>query len=139
MSIDWPGYIIEFLAEVGMGMDNIYEAEHRDILYWLPNINGEFTVASTYNEMRRKWSMKWWQGYIWNSYIHPRTAGTTWKFINKITNTYENMARRVFKIVSRCTLYQIQEETLNHILWNCKFGCKLWEWIARMFGVGFEF
>lgn len=137
--LTWPGYIIEFLAKAGLGMVNIYEAEHRDTLHWLPDINGEFTVASAYNKIRRKGSVKWWQGYVWNNYIHPRTAGTAWKLINKIAVTYENMVRRGFRIVSRCVFYHTQEETLNHILWNCKFGCKIWKWIARMFGVGFKF
>lgn len=32
-----------------------------------------------------------------------------------------------------------QGESLNHILWNCSVGYKLWEWIVRIFGVGYGY
>lgn len=85
-------------------MENIHEVEYCDTLIWLPELNREFSIVSTYNEVRMKGYVKWWQGYIWNSYIHPWSTGTTWKLVNKITTTDDSMMRRCFKIASKCTL-----------------------------------
>lgn len=43
--LTWPEYVVDFLEEAGLGIENIYEAKHCDTLYWLPDTNGEFTVS----------------------------------------------------------------------------------------------
>lgn len=69
--LNWPPYVMDLLAEVGLDAQNVVEADQCDTLHWLPELDGQFS-SSAYNEIRVKGQMKWWQGYMFGTgiFIH---------------------------------------------------------------------
>lgn len=77
--------------------------------------------------------MKKCHGLVLNSYIHPKMAGNAWKILQRCTATDDILRCKGFKLVSRCALCKRHEESLDHVLWECRFATQICRWIVGLF------
>ncbi|KAF5193682.1 hypothetical protein FRX31_016731, partial [Thalictrum thalictroides] len=49
--------------------------------------------------------------------------------------TDDKIKQRGILMASRCCACQEQEESLDHILWECYKAQQLWDWVFDLFGV----
>ncbi|XP_026383959.1 uncharacterized protein LOC113279480 [Papaver somniferum] len=111
-----------------------------DTRIWMPEYKGQFTVSSAKIFIRQKYSMLDGASLIWRKEIHPTLAAQNCKFIRKACATYD-LIRDRFKIhlANKCSLCGTTEETLEHILFQCSFASRAWNWISSVFGINANF
>ncbi|XP_026419414.1 uncharacterized protein LOC113315337 [Papaver somniferum] len=100
---------------------------------WSANLNGEFTVASAVESIKKKQPKLQWTKKVWNHSIHPSISSNVWKLKRNICSTDDNMKKRNFNISSRCPFCRNSEENMDHILWNCNHSEIVWKWLGDMF------
>ncbi|KAF9598793.1 hypothetical protein IFM89_031461 [Coptis chinensis] len=109
--------------------------QDEDQKIWCPNLKGEFTTTSAYEDIRSKKSKVSWHKVLWSARIHPSTAANAWKLMRNFTATNSGKNFRE----EGCSWYQDVEfvrrmlKNLNHLLWYCPFARQLWEWISSKF------
>ncbi|KAF9611363.1 hypothetical protein IFM89_030908 [Coptis chinensis] len=61
--------------------------EVEDTRIWKPAKDGMFTVKEDFDTIRQKErvGMATWHKWLWIKNLHPRTAGTVWKLIHKLS------------------------------------------------------
>ncbi|XP_026396970.1 uncharacterized protein LOC113291684 [Papaver somniferum] len=103
---------------------------------WMPDYKGDFSVQSSKELIRQKYAKFDGATLLWLKEIHPTLAAQNWKFLHGACATYDVIKRR-FKInlASRCILCGVAEETLEHVLFQCAFAGRAWNWIAGIFGL----
>ncbi|XP_026437913.1 uncharacterized protein LOC113336103 [Papaver somniferum] len=121
----------EFL--VFFSMDDIPTLFKKDTMIWCGDISGKFSVASAVEKIRIKYPKLYWYKKIWAPCVHPVTASNIWKITRNIGATDENFNKRGFKHVSRCYICHEDQNFMDHIMWNCKFGQLLWSWLGGIF------
>ncbi|XP_026417291.1 uncharacterized protein LOC113312772 [Papaver somniferum] len=104
-----------------------------DKLVWTATQDGEFSVSSAINIIKKKRPKLKWYKKIWNSCVHPSTSSNIWKITMGAGNTDENDTKRGMVIASRCFLCHKNQDTMSHILWDCNYGQILWNWIGNIF------
>lgn len=80
-----------------------------------------------------------WCSSVWNRYIHPRLSGIAWKILQDCVATEDNLSRRGVNFPSMCRLCRSEEETLEHLIWHCKFSKQLWRWVTKFFSIRYNF
>lgn len=61
------------------------------------------------------------------------TSGNIWKITREACATDENWKKRNFHLASRCYICHKDIDTMDHILWNCRFGQIPWKWLGGIF------
>ena len=56
-----------------------------------------------------------------------------WLVLHNRILTWENLRKRGFIGPSRCHLYQVKEETTNHLLNECNYTTEMWDWATDIF------
>ncbi|XP_026458825.1 uncharacterized protein LOC113359400 [Papaver somniferum] len=65
--------------------------------------------------------------------VHPTVKGAIWKLASNICATDDNLKKKGVQITSRCYICKKEEESLDHLLWNCDFSTNLWLWMRNVF------
>ncbi|KAF9626403.1 hypothetical protein IFM89_033222 [Coptis chinensis] len=106
--------------------------QHReDSRVWRQSTDGLFTVGSAYEVIRERANALPWTKFLWTAEVLPRTLGTGWKVLHGAMHTNEKLRGKNFKMVSRCCICTVAEETQDHILFECSFAQRCWELIAH--------
>ncbi|KAF9620292.1 hypothetical protein IFM89_011027 [Coptis chinensis] len=124
---------LKLLKLDGLSLHDVKKSTDEDYLVWWPNIKRHFFAQGAFQEIRFKRPKVHWSKHVWNSYIHPKHAGTVWKLCSKATATDENIKKRGVTIVSKCRNCGAQEESLIHLLWECVLAKEIWNWLAGKF------
>ena len=98
----------------------------RDAITWTPNDKG-FTLRLAWDAIREHGQKLPWTRFIWTRGIILRKAFYTWRAHYRGLPTHDILMRRGFAIVSRCTLYWCECETLDHLLWTGNFSKRIWD------------
>ncbi|XP_026434044.1 uncharacterized protein LOC113331564 [Papaver somniferum] len=108
-------------------------SEGIDKRVWTGTITVHFTVASTVEVMRQKFPSLQWTKKVWHKSIHPSISSNVWKLTRNICATDDNMKKRKFNMVSRCTLCRKEEETRDYILWYYNYSEIICSWLGGIF------
>ncbi|KAF9623981.1 hypothetical protein IFM89_007424 [Coptis chinensis] len=104
-----------------------------DTLIWLPELKGDFSTASAFEAIRNKGVRVHWHGAVWNHFTHPKLAANAWKLYSGRAATDLAAKKKGIQLASKCKLCGQQEEDLNHLLWQCDFADKTWNWWGGKF------
>ncbi|KAF9615661.1 hypothetical protein IFM89_025647 [Coptis chinensis] len=107
-----------------------------DTLIWLPELKGDFSTASAFEAIRNKGVRVHWHGAVWNRFTHPKLAANAWKLYSGRAAIDLAAKKKGIQLASKCKLCGLQEEDLNHLLWQCDFADKTWNWLAGKFKFG---
>ncbi|XP_026419746.1 uncharacterized protein LOC113315705 [Papaver somniferum] len=126
---DWiiPHQFLEFFS---VNLPALYE---KDKLIWCGDMSGNFSFSSAIETIIIKYPKVYWYKKIWTPCVHPTKASNIWKITRNIGVTDENMNKRGFQHVSRCYICHEDRDSMDHIMWNCKFGQILWNWLGGIF------
>ncbi|KAF9616003.1 hypothetical protein IFM89_027942 [Coptis chinensis] len=91
------------------------------------------TVASAHEAVRAKGNKIFWASFLWNAILHPRTAAIGWKIFRGTMHTDDKLQSMKFKLASRCITCKQQCETQQHLLYECEFAKKCWNYITTTF------
>jgi hypothetical protein len=70
---------------------------------------------------------------IWKSPQWQKIKMFKWLVLHNRILTWENIMKMGFLGPSRCHLCQVKEETTNHLLYECSYTTKIWDWVAGIF------
>ncbi|XP_026416724.1 uncharacterized protein LOC113312186 [Papaver somniferum] len=104
-----------------------------DKLIWTATQDGACSVHSAINVVRKRQPKLRWYKRIWKSCVHPSTAANVWKISREACTTDENAKKRGMNIASRCYLCLKDQDSINHLLWNCDYGKNFWRCIGGIF------
>ncbi|XP_026436139.1 uncharacterized protein LOC113334001 [Papaver somniferum] len=104
-----------------------------DKLIWEKDLNGKFSVANTTQQIRKKYPVQSWPKQVWDPCIHPYTSTNLWKILRGACATEKSVRKKGFMTVSKCYLCVNAQDTMTHILWECKFSIMIWHWLGRIF------
>ncbi|XP_026443827.1 uncharacterized protein LOC113343973 [Papaver somniferum] len=125
------------LTNVGVFLEELLRIQGGlDRKVWMPDLRGNFSVKSARELIRTKYPIMVEAILLWRSVVHPSLAAQNWKFVRGACATLDKVRSR-FKIAlaSKCCVCQNDEEFLEHILWNCSFAKKAWNWISGIFNL----
>ncbi|XP_026400442.1 uncharacterized protein LOC113296351 [Papaver somniferum] len=107
-----------------------------DTRIWMSEYKGDFTDSSAKELIRQRYGMLEGASLIWRKEIHPTLTAQNWKFLRKACATYD-LIRDRFKIqlANKCSLCGVTEKTLDHVLFQCSFVARDWNWISSVFGI----
>ncbi|XP_026399265.1 uncharacterized protein LOC113295130 [Papaver somniferum] len=74
-----------------------------------------------------------WSKHIWNSYLHPSIASNVWKLLQCVYSDDTVMVKNGHDMVSRCCICASEQDSMQHLLWECKFSTDIWAWICSIF------
>ncbi|XP_026455656.1 uncharacterized protein LOC113356663 [Papaver somniferum] len=103
---------------------------------WMPELKGLFSVKSARELVRTRYPVLEEANLLWKNVVHPYLAAQNWKFARGACATLDKVKSR-FKIAlpSRCSVCQIEEESLEHVLWSCSASKHAWQWLADIFHI----
>jgi hypothetical protein len=123
------------VVEEEMGKMKIVVSEEEDQLRWDRKNGGEFNLKEACNyimDQDQEDSAQQW-GKIWGNPQWPKIKMFKWIVLHNRILTWENLRSRVFIGPSRCHLCQAKEETTNHLLDECNYTTKIWDWATGIF------
>lgn len=102
-----------------------------DILFWLYNKNGEYSIKSGHQTARQimgeekergESSMVVTGGAVWRKlwklHIPNKIKVFAWQTLHDILPTCENLVRQRIVEDGTCALYQRENESILHVLWE---------------------
>ncbi|XP_026460548.1 uncharacterized protein LOC113361555 [Papaver somniferum] len=104
-----------------------------DILLWTRNLIGEFSTSEAVNKLRNREQSVNWSKYLWTHFLHHFVARNVWKLIQGIYTDDKSMVKNRYEIVSRCRICETEQDSMNHLLWECNFSIDIWRWICFIF------
>lgn len=113
---------------------NMYmDIEKEDQALWMPSKDGKFSVKSTYNHLvhsRPVVPIQNADSHVWKSLwgckATHRTKTFVWKYIRDIVPTRIRLSRHIQHIERGCGFCSDQEETLEHLLFECQHAKQVW-------------
>jgi hypothetical protein len=122
-------------VEEELGKRKIVVSEEEDQLIRGRKNGGEFNLKESQNYITaqdQEDSAQQW-GKIWDNPQWPKIKIFKWLVFHNRILTWENLRKRGFIGPSRCHLCQAKEETTNHLLDECNYTTKIWDWVASIF------
>ena len=104
-----------------------------DRLIWTLSTNREITSKDIFQNYMGIDNGKPWSRYFWKNFITPRHYILTWKVPHKRISTDNNLKKHGYYVCSRCSLYETEEETMDHIFVQCRFSKALWRFHSDYF------
>jgi hypothetical protein len=70
---------------------------------------------------------------LWNNPHWPKIKVFQWLILHNRILTWENLKKRGFIGPSRCHLCEEKDETMNHLMDECPYTTKVWDWASSIF------
>ena len=129
--------VAALLAEIESG--HIHQSS-RDFLWWKPDPNGLFSTKSAYKVMQEAHNNAdedRASKIMWRLKIPPRASAFSWRLFKNRLPTRDNLRRRQVTLPSySCPLCEHEEESVNHLMFNCSKTRSLWwepmRWVNRV-------
>ncbi|XP_026442694.1 uncharacterized protein LOC113342340 [Papaver somniferum] len=128
---------IQNLVRAGVDLTNLPLLQGgNDCRVWMPEMNGHFSVSSAKNIIRRAYPKSAIYGFLWRKEVHPKLAAQNWKICREVCATQDKIRSR-FKVemANKCYLCNMEEESLEHIIWSCTFATQIWQWCSGLFNL----
>ncbi|XP_026399319.1 uncharacterized protein LOC113295179 [Papaver somniferum] len=110
-----------------------------DILIWSPTVTGKFSTKSCYKILSENIPSSSamhefpWRKFWSFSFIPPKIMVFTWKLIYNGLPVNQNIKRFVSQIDPSCTFCKQEEESIEHLFFNCPWSVTILENISREF------
>ncbi|XP_028201775.1 uncharacterized protein LOC114385948 [Glycine soja] len=129
--------VAALLAEIESG--HIHQSS-RDFLWWKPDPNGLFSTKSAYKvlqEAHNNADEDRASKIMWRLKIPPGVSAFSWRLFKNMLPTRDNLRRRQVTLPSySCPLCEHEEESVNHLMFNCSKTRSLWwepmRWVNRV-------
>ena len=106
-----------------------------DKIRWRKNSAGLFNLKEAYRYIAKldqlQLDSKW--NSIWDRKQWPKISTFLWLVMHMKILTWDNLRRKGFISPARFHLCQQEEETPNHLLNECPYVSKFWDWILLVF------
>ncbi|XP_049388499.1 uncharacterized protein LOC125852859 [Solanum stenotomum] len=121
-------------------MDNINpRMKGEDKAWWMGNTQGEFTVKSAFQLMRRKKEEYEWRNNIWIKGLPFKISFFLWRVWRKRIPTDDVIKKMKVYMASKCYCCNVgEEETIQHIFLTALIAQKLWNHFASCAGINIE-
>ncbi|XP_026396032.1 uncharacterized protein LOC113290663 [Papaver somniferum] len=107
-----------------------------DCQVWMPSATGQFTVKAAKSLICKRYGKLEGTNLLWRQSVHPSLEARNWKILRGARATLDQVRSRFkIQVVNKCCLCNNAEESLDHLLWNCRFAVMAWSWISEIFGV----
>jgi hypothetical protein len=116
-----------------MALSSIHLTDHKDEIMWKWEVNGQFSVASTYNCQFHGVMSKFPAPAIWRSLCEPRSKIFSKLVMHNKVLTADNMLKKSWPCNPNCALCFCMEETTSHLLTECNFTEATWNFTAGTF------
>lgn len=110
---------------------------------WSPAHNGVYTLAASYNNLRRRTPLpqpspihsRMVFKRLWSTCSPRKTVPCAWKLLKGRLPTVDNLTRRGMQINSAlCPLCSEEDETMDHLFFRCKISYLVWAASLKMVG-----
>ena len=95
-----------------------------DYLWWVPSMNGEFTIQSSWDIIRTHSDNVEWHNLMWFPGRVPKTSFCLWLAIRERLYTQDRIHNADPSWT--CLLCNMQKEDHNHLFFNCNFTWQVW-------------
>ena len=102
-----------------------------DGIQWQWADTGMYTVKSAYQRLKDGPRIQTSIHRIWKLLVPPRMNVFGWLLIRNKLLTVDNLKKKGFQLVNRCTLCKANQETAKHLFNYCPFSRALYEEMAR--------
>ena len=121
-----------FVAEVATAILSIPipHSPRQDMLIWLPNAKGIFSIKSAYgvafsNDSNGNQDLSHWKT-LWKARMLERIKMLLWRIGANAIPTRENLQQRMQHIDLSCILCSAEVESCAHLFFKCHFARALW-------------
>ncbi|KAH0776333.1 hypothetical protein KY290_007744 [Solanum tuberosum] len=113
--------------------------EGNDTPWWMGNTQGDFTVKSAWQQMRKKKEERMDYDMLLNKGVPFKVDFFLWKVWKKRIPTDDNLKRMSIPIVSRCwCCVNKVEETMTHLFLTAPIAIRLLRQFANFAGINLE-
>ncbi|XP_042477785.1 uncharacterized protein LOC122059169 [Macadamia integrifolia] len=113
----------------------IPSAQFEDLCIWQLSPLGSFTTSSAWEDIRRVAPAVHWNSLVWHNNLPPRIATFGWRLAHERLPTDELIRKKGIFLVSRCSLCEQYEESMEHIFLHCPFSRDIWEKFTSCFAI----
>ncbi|XP_026455082.1 uncharacterized protein LOC113356225 [Papaver somniferum] len=107
-----------------------------DCQVWMPSTTGQFTAKAAKSFIRKRYGKLEGANLLWRQSVHPALAARNWKILKGVCSTLDQVRSRFkIQVVNKCCLCNSIEESLDHLLWRCRFVEMACSWISDIFRV----
>ncbi|KAF9615866.1 hypothetical protein IFM89_026769 [Coptis chinensis] len=99
----------------------------------MPATDGLFSVSTAYEATQKKETKVNWYSFLWKSMLHPSVQGIGWKVLRGVMHTDDKLKAGKFILATICCMCKQYEEIQEHILFDCSFAQKHWEYLKQSF------
>ena len=100
----------------------------QDVWVWGDTTNGSFTVVKAWRLLRHTRPTSTSMHLCWFKYRIPRHAFILWLAIKGRLRTMDRLHDQERPRI--CTLCSLEDETHEHLFFNCRFSHEVWAWIT---------
>ncbi|XP_074304992.1 uncharacterized protein LOC141639913 [Silene latifolia] len=104
--------------------------------YWLADEHG-YTLKNGYKWLCTHQAKVDWYPLVWNSWNIPKHSVITWFIMQEGLNTKAKLYQIGFCEDNLCLICGEQPETINHLFYECHYGCRIRAalaiWMGRVF------
>ncbi|KAL2934382.1 LINE-1 reverse transcriptase-like protein [Bienertia sinuspersici] len=101
---------------------------------WLANPKG-YTIASGYSWLRGDQEKVDWSGWVWNRLNIPKHRFICWLAMWNRLKTRSRLVLMGVTPSDLCPCCEQNAETLQHLLFECPFGSRMWDMLKEKTGV----
>ena len=115
-----------------LGTRKIKHRQGSNIIHWGHHPSGKFSMKEAYNiisAMPNSQASPIWT-HLWTSQQWPKISHFLWLLLHRRILTWENLTRKGFQGPSRCSLCNINQESIEHLMEAFPFTSLLWDNMA---------
>ncbi|KAL5191116.1 U-box domain-containing protein 14 [Glycine soja] len=129
--------VANFIADIESSNIN---HSNRDFLCWKSDPNGLYSTKSSYKVLQEGHASAIEDrvlNIMWSLKIPPRASAFSWRLFKNRLPTRDNLRRRQVSMHTySCPLCDLEEESVNHLFFNCSKTRSLWwepmRWVNRV-------
>ena len=92
----------------------------------------KYSTAAVWKEIRPRKEKRAWHRLLWSSFVLPKHAVIAWMTILNRLPTKDRLRTWGFDIAGDCPLCKQEQETRNHIFFECSFSKAIWKMILTL-------
>ena len=102
-------------------------ADREDEVIWTLSNDGEFSVKSVWERLRRRYPLVGWHNLVWHKDSIPRCSFICWLACRNRLRTKEKLFRWGVIDNSHCVLCGNAEKTRDHLFFQCSYSKFVWQ------------
>ena len=112
-----------------------FSPDHDDAMVWVPSHNGDFSVASVWEDIRQRRHTSWIDRYVWGLIVPLRVSFFAWRLVRHWLPLDSVLQSKGVALCSRCSYCRQAQETVSHLFLNGTVARTVWDHFLKMFGL----